>query len=170
VAADAATVSKGITAMFSEQGGDPFADAAFATALSNVGQHYYDACDAAEKLDVDGVDYAYEELPAELDAGRVALRFTNETESGDPHELVLIKRPDGDTRSVADVARLSMDELMGEYQMAGVAFADAKGSSFVTFLDLEPGRYIAMCNIPTGGDESDPHAHHGMVQAVEVVA
>jgi hypothetical protein len=169
IADDAATVAEGIAAMFAETG-DPFADEAFTTALARTGQHFYDACAVAEQLDVEGVDYAFTELPDEIDAGRVALRVTNESERGEPHEIVLLRRPDGDETPVAEVAMLPMEELMGSYQMAGVAFADATGASFVTFLDLEPGSYVAICNLPTDGDETDPHAHHGMVQAVEVVA
>ena len=169
VADDVATVAAGITSMFAEEG-DPFSDEAFVTALSTTGEHYYDACDAAAKLDVEGVDYAFGDLPDEVDAGRVALRFTNRSEGGEPHEIVLLRRPDGDTTPVGDIAMMSMEELMGGYQMAGVAFADATGSSFVTMLDLEPGSYVAMCNLPTEGDETDPHAHYGMVQALEVVA
>jgi hypothetical protein len=169
IAADATVVADGIRAMFAEEG-DPFADTDFTSALSEVGEHYFDACEVGTKVDAEGVDYAFEGVPAEVDAGRVAIRFTNETEQGEPHEIVLLRRPDGDTTPVAEIAAMPMEELMGSYQMAGVAFADSAGSSFVTFLDLEEGSYVAICNLPTAGDESDPHAAHGMVQDVEVVA
>jgi hypothetical protein len=169
IADPAATVADGLTQMFAEEG-DPFADPAFAEALSAVGEHYFDTCEADAKLDVTGQDYSFSGVPESIPAGRVALRFLNESTAGEPHELVLLRRPDGDTTPVGELATMPPDELMGSYQFAGVAFSDAPGVANVSFLELEPGSYVAICNLPTEGDETDPHAAHGMIQAIEVTA
>ncbi len=169
IATEAATMAEGITAMFSEEG-DPFADPAFGAALATVGEHFFENCEASAKVDVSGVDYAFANLPAEIPAGRLALRFTNDSELEEPHEIVLLRRPEGDTTPVVQLATMNPDEFMADYGFTGVAFADVPGTSSVTFLDLEPGSYVAICFLPTEGDETDAHAAHGMVADLEVTA
>ena len=52
--------------------------------------------------------------------------------------------------------------------MAGVVFAAPDETAF-TAVDLEPGEHLAVCTIPTGGEEGgEPHHAHGMVQAFTV--
>ena len=54
---------------------------------------------------VDGVDYGYENLPAEIEAG-TTLTFTN-TSDAEFHEMVVIRIPDTETRSVPELALLA---------------------------------------------------------------
>lgn len=169
ISTEASTLAAGITAMFAEEG-DPFADPAFGAALAAVGDHFYEHCEASAKVDVSGVDYAFANLPAEIPAGRLALRFTNDSALDEPHEIALLRRPEGDTTPASELATMNPDEFMEDYEFIGVAFADVPGTSSVTLLDLEPGSYLAMCFLPTQGDESDPHAAHGMVADLEVTA
>ena len=49
-----------------------------------------------------------------------------------------------------------------------VAFADEDGGESDSLVDLEPGSYVAICMIPTGGD-GPPHAMNGMIADLEVV-
>jgi hypothetical protein len=79
-----------------------------------------------------------------------------------------MRRPEGDTRTVDEIAQLDQATVFGEYQPVGVAFANAPDSSMSVLLNLEAGEYVAICNLPTAGDEADPHARHGMVAELSV--
>jgi hypothetical protein len=133
-----------------------------------VGSYYFDNCELAAQIDVTGADYAFAGIPEEVDAGLVGIRFTNISEGEEPHELFLMRRPDGDTRTVEEIAGLDQETVFGEYQPVGVAFANTPDSSMSVLLNLEAGEYVAICNLPTAGDEADPHARHGMVAELSV--
>src|SRR3546814_7465974 len=92
------------------------------------------------------------------------IRFTNDTEHDEPHEMVLFRRNDGVDDPIEDLLALPEDEVMSKVSMAGVVFADAPGSEAAAMLDLEPGSYVAICFIPTGGaEDGPPHIVGGMV-------
>ena len=81
-----------------------------------------------------------------------------------------MRRADGVDEPVEELLALPEEEAMAKLQMAGVAFADEAGGSNVTFLDLEPGEYVAICMLPVGGgEEGEPHAFHGMTAELTVV-
>src|SRR3546814_12221199 len=84
------------------------------------------------------------------------IRFTNDTEHDEPHEMVLFRRNDGVDDPIEDLLALPEDEVMSKVSMAGVVFADAPGSEAAAMLDLEPGSYVAICFIPTGGAADGP--------------
>jgi len=140
----------------------------FAAAAEQLGAAAYETCDSVEQLDVSGIDYGFEGLPAEVDAGRVAIRFTNDTAAGEQHELVLMKKADGVTETAVELLELPEDELMTKVVPAAVVFADEQGGQSASLVDLEPGSYVAICMIPTGGD-GPPHAMNGMIADLEVV-
>lgn len=151
-------------------GGDPsaFGETAYTQAAGSVAAAYFAGCDLSQQLTVDGVDYAFEGIPAQVDAGRVGLRFTNKTEHDEPHELVLFKRNEGTTETVEQLLALPQEESMAKLSMAAVAFADRPGAQSVSMVDLEAGRYIAVCFLPVGGGEDGPpHAMSGMVAEFE---
>ncbi len=140
----------------------------FAAAAEQLGAAAYETCDSVEQLDVSGIDYGFEGLPAEVDAGRVAIRFTNDTAADEQHELVLMKKADGVTETAVELLELPEDELMTKVVPAAVVFADEQGGQSASLVDLEPGSYVAICMIPTGGD-GPPHAMNGMIADLEVV-
>lgn len=164
---DAATYAAGLTASFD---GDEAAmtDPAFLEASDALGQAVYDGCDTSEKLDVTGVDYAFEDLPSELDAGRVALRFTNGTEADEAHELVLMRKADGTTETLDELLELPEEEAMAKLAPVGAVFSDEAGGTATSLVDLEAGEYVAVCFIPTGGEDGPPHAFGGMAAEITV--
>jgi hypothetical protein len=150
-------------------GPDALGTPEFTAAWAAVGDAVYDGCQATSRLDVTGVDFGFEGLPATVPAGRTAIRFTNGTTSGEMHELLLMRRNEGTTESVEELLALGPDQLMEKLTMAGVAFADSADATSVLLADLAPGAYVAVCMIPVGGGETgDPHAAHGMVAELEV--
>ena len=142
----------------------------FVEAFETVGDAMWAGCEAQSRPDVTGVDYGFEGLPSEVPAGLMALRFTNGTSSEEPHELIILQRPPGDTTPLDDIAGMSPEQIMEDFPMIGVVFVDSPEAASTSFIDLPTGSYIAICTIPVGGGESgDPHAAHGMIAELEAV-
>lgn len=140
----------------------------FGAAQSAVGTAMFEGCPASARVDVTGIDYGFEGMPEQVAAGNVAVRFSNQTSNEEPHELIVLSRPEGDDTPLDEIASMSPDDLMSTMPMAGLVFADAQGSESTAFMQLEPGRYVAICTIPVGGGETgDPHATHGMIAEFE---
>ena len=141
---------------------DAMSSPEFTTADAEIGRAVLASCDTVADLDVRGIDFAFEGIPDEIDAGRVSIEFTNETEHAEPHEMLLMKRVDGADEPVTELLDLPEEELFGKVVPTAVAYADEAGGTNVALVDLEPGAYIAICMIPTEGD-GPPHAMNGMV-------
>lgn len=165
---DAGAYAAGLTASFE---GDEAAmsDPAFVDASAALGEAVYDGCETSETLDVTGIDYAFEDLPSEISAGRVALRFTNGTDHDEAHELVLLRKAEGTTEALDELLELPEEESMAKLTPVGVVFSDDPGGTATTLVDLEAGEYVAVCFIPTGGEDGPPHAFEGMAAELEVV-
>lgn len=150
--------------------GDPtplFEDVDLLAAQAAIGEAAHQGCEL-QQVDVLAADYSFGGLPAELEAGRVSIGFTNEGE--EDHELVLLRRPDGSTTTLDEYLAGDPSALFMEAEFYGVLWAEP-GETMYTALDLEPGTYFAICMIPTGGDaDAEPHSLHGMTATVEVVA
>ena len=158
----------GLSAAFE---GDPEAMSSreFELSLDSVGGAMWAGCEAQSRVDVKGIDYGFEGLPAEVPAGMMALQFTNGSTT-EPHELIILQRPPGDTTPIDDIAKMSPDEIMTDFPMVGVVFVESPDTSATSFIDLPTGSYIAICTIPVGGGETgDPHASHGMIAELEAV-
>jgi len=125
-----------------------------------------------QTVQVDGIDYGFENLPAEVPAGTM-LTFRN-TSDKEAHELVAFPLPDSETRPVSELAALPPEELFamfsGEPTMVLIAGPGEEGMAAVGDGTLtEPGRYIIACAIPIGADpaevmappSSDPAATEG---------
>lgn len=132
----------------------------FLEASTELGDAVHDDCGTATSLDVAGVDYGFDGLPEEVPAGRVAIRFTNATESGEAHEILVARKAPGTTESLAELLALG-EEAFSKVIPVAVAFSDEAGGEATTLVDLEAGDYIAICMIPAA-DDGAPHAAHGM--------
>jgi hypothetical protein len=107
-------------------------------------------------IEIEAVDYAFENLPASVSAG-TRLTLTNSAQA-ELHELVAIRLPDEETRSVDELLQLPEAELgaiMGAAQPAAVLLAPPGGEQIAAVGDgtlTEPGRYVVICAIPSGAD------------------
>ena len=107
-------------------------------------------------ITVDGVDYGFENLPAEIAAGTM-LAFQN-TSDKEFHEMVVMRIPDEETRPVTELATLSEEEqgaIFGDAMPALVAVAGPGEAGMPVVGDgtiAEPGRYAVLCFIPVGAD------------------
>jgi len=145
---------------------------AYAEAQTKVANAVYADCAADAKADVKGVDYPFTGLPSKVDAGRLNLRFTNDSPADEPHELIIVTGANGET--AAELQALPMEQLFAAARPIAVAFTGAPGGVATTLVDLEPGEYLVICTLPVGGFDAaqdgpgDPHSNHGMVATLTV--
>lgn len=122
---------------------------------------------ASEPITVTAVDYAYEGLPSEVEAG-TQLKLVNQS-AGEVHELVAILIPEAETRPVSELVALPEEELGavfgGEPEPATVLLAAPSSTEQIPAVGdgtlTEPGRYAVVCFIPVGADPAvvlDPNA------------
>lgn len=109
----------------------------------------------AQSVEVTAANYVYSGVPPEMDAG-TTLSLTNES-SDEVHEIVAFRLPDDETRSAADLIKLSQEELEGALggppATVVVALPNEQGEVAVGDGTLsEPGRYLFLCMIPVGAD------------------
>lgn len=173
---------------------DATAAAPSTTAAQTTTAPSADPGDEHDHVEVTAVDFAFENLPAEIKAG-TRLSLVNEAES-ELHELVAIRLPDEETRSVDELMALPPEEqgaIMGAAEPQTVLLAEPGGEQIPAVGDgtlTEPGRYLVLCAIPTGVVPADylaaaaqsqggppeiegagpPHLVQGMVAELTVVA
>ena len=141
---------------------------------------------SSKTVNVKAVDYGFEGLPSSVKAG-TQLKLTNQSKH-EAHELVAVKLPDNERRSVADLVKLPEEQLMGLFTgpPALVLLAPPGGGEQVVAEGdgtlKEPGRYLLLCNVPTGANADAfmnstgpgqvtggaPHHVHGMYAAITV--
>ena len=93
------------------------------------------------------VDYAFGGIDQELPAGVTVFRVENL--GTEVHELVLIGIKDGVPATLDELIALPEEESAALINFVGVAFA-YPGTSGSLVADLTPGRYVAICFLPTG--------------------
>lgn len=123
-----------------------------------------------ERLDVVAIDYAFQDLPDEVAAGPVVVRFDNQGD--EEHELIVVRRLPGTTEPVHELLAMPEEEVDTKIELVATVGA-APGQQDVLVADLAEGDYIAVCFIPTGSSEGvegdgPPHAMEGMVAEFEV--
>lgn len=102
-----------------------------------------------EVLEVVGVDYAYEGLPASVPAG-TSLVFANAGE--EVHELAVFRVEDGVTATMEELLAMEDAEAAGLVELiGGFPLIAGPGSTAEGTIVLErPGRYAVVCFIPQG--------------------
>lgn len=155
-------------------------DAAFNETYAELIAVVEDEC-GFHDLSVEARNYEFGGIGDEVDAGETLVTFDNE--GTEFHEVVILKRNSGDETPVSELLEMEEDEAMSHVEPIAAAFAGPGQTSYTT-IDLEPGKYVAVCFIPTGateeawetmmagGPEPDgaPHAMAGMTHEFEVGA
>lgn len=110
-----------------------------------------------EPVVVTAVDYGFEGLPERVKVG-TTLALENES-MVELHELVAIRLPDDEDRSIDDLVQLPPDEFAAFFPgLATVVIAPPGAEGFVvegTGTLSEPGRYAVICAIPTGANPDE---------------
>ena len=130
---------------------------------------------AAATVSVTGVDYAFEDVPATVEAGSELTFHNGGTE---PHEMVVIRINDGVTKTIDDLLELPEDEALQFATVIGAAMALPGEDAEDTVTVSEPGNYAMVCFIPVGSSAADlesseppagpPHFTEGMVTSFTV--
>jgi hypothetical protein len=156
----------GALATAAESGNDPTEDPAFDENLAPVDGYVLAEC-GFETIDVTAGEYTFTGIPATVPAGTVAFSFTND--GNEAHELIVFERADGEERPIEELLALPEDQMGSALTFAGAVQAEP-GTTGASMPTLEPGRYIGVCFLPTGGVEgSPPHFMEGMTAEFEVV-
>jgi len=122
-----------------------------------------------ESVEVTAVDYAFDADLDSLEAGQVAFGFANE--GTELHEMALIRVNDDTTESIEELLELPEEQADTKVTFLGVSFA-APGGEDVMYADLDAGRYVMICFIPTGSTsmedaetaDGQPHFTNGMLR------
>lgn len=122
--------------------------------------------DPATELDVVAGEYTFALSADTVAAGRLPLELRNE--GVEPHQLMVAKLHDGvtveDYLAAYEEGAAAASALVDE--AGGVNAVDA-GAVRTGYADLEPGRYIVVCFLPS--PEGPSHLHEGMVAGLTVV-
>ena len=106
---------------------------------------------------IDAVDYAYEDVPDRIRAGST-LELVNRSDV-EVHELVAVRLPDDEDRSVSDLVELPPDELAAFFSGVETVLVAPPGEAAVAVEGTgelaQPGRYAFLCVIPTGADPGE---------------
>lgn len=115
---------------------------------------------ASGTIEVTAVDYGFQGLPDTIRSGS-SLTLENSSDE-EIHELVALRIPDDEDRSVEELTELSEEEQMAIFGSAEPATVIVtppgapEGMAVVGDGSLdEPGRYAILCFIPTGADPDE---------------
>ncbi len=109
---------------------NPAASSAAASVSASSGQ-----------VTVSTTEYAFAPMAIKAKAGK--LKITLENKGKIPHELVLLK-----TASAANALRVAGAGRVSEKASVGEVSETAAGTTKSKTLDLKPGNYLYVCNIP----------------------
>lgn len=123
--------------------------------------HAYDLQNCGwKRVDVAGVDYAFQGLPQTLAAGPTSFELVNKA-SKESHEVAVLRINDDVKEPFADIVKQG-EQARQKVRPEGQAEAEP-GKTDYAIVKLEPGRYAVSCFIPVGGrEDGPPHAARGM--------
>ena len=124
-------------------------------------------------VEVTAVDYAFNAELDDIQSGTVAFDFSNE--GTELHEMALIRINDDVSESLDELLELPEEEVGTKTTFMGISFAEPGGGETM-YADLDAGRYVVICFIPTGSTsmeeaetaEGPPHFTQGMVREFTV--
>ena len=173
-AAAPADIKPAVDTVISEtRAGNP-GSPAFTSAYLEITDFAIERCGFGE-VAVSASDHAFAGLADTLDAGPVVVELDNT--GTEFHQLMIMRLDEGVT--VDDLLALPEDQIVATARPVGGAFA-APGETGSGMLDLDPGRDVAICFLPTGATPENmpklqsgelngvPHHTQGMVQEVTV--
>jgi uncharacterized cupredoxin-like copper-binding protein len=102
---------------------------------------------ASADITVTAVDFAFENVPAEIPSG-ATLALTNSGQ--EVHEMVVVRKLPTTTQSFEELLAMPQDQALGLVQDIGVAFAEPGATSAEVVTTGEAGDYLMVCFIPAG--------------------
>ena len=120
---------------------------------------------AGDLIEVTALDYAFEGLPEVIAAGST-LSLTTDG-GGEPHEIAVFARPDGEERPIEELLALSEEEagqVLGAPAVVIIALPGTTDTPGVVTGDAtfaEPGDYLFVCTFPQGTTVEDVENSQG---------
>lgn len=115
-----------------------------------------------QNIDVTGVDYKYNGLPATVKAGKTSLAFKNATSMKEMHMALVVKPKKGVTQTLDQLLALPQDQVESKVDVVASPVSPP-GKTSGALLDLTPGTYFVLCPLPVGGkNDGAPHFTKGM--------
>jgi uncharacterized cupredoxin-like copper-binding protein len=102
---------------------------------------------ASADITVTAVDFAFENVPAEIPSG-TTLGLTNAGQ--EVHEMVVVRKLPTTTQSFEELLALPQDQALGLVQDIGFAFAEPGATAAQVVTTGEAGDYLMVCFIPAG--------------------
>ena len=99
------------------------------------------------ELEVEGADYTFTGIPADVPAGPTIITFNNVGE--EVHVIDLLRINDDVTETVQELLELPEEEAFSKVTAVDGVFA-MPGSTSYSVVDLTAGNYAALCPIPQG--------------------
>lgn len=123
------------------------------------------AAEPTASLEVRLKDFMFT-MPESLPAGKTVIKVTNE--GPEPHEFNILRLEEGKT--VEDVMKFLSGQAGGPPPFAPVGGMNGLDVGLYGYaeLNLAPGDYVAICNIPSPKGNGAPHFMLGMVQGFTV--
>lgn len=122
------------------------------------------ASEPTADLTVTMKDFNYD-LPESLSAGPMTIKVVNN--GPESHEFNLLKLPEGKTLNDVTQFLKTPDGPPPFIPVGGMNGLDVGMTGYLQ-LDLEPGNYVAICNIPSPKAEGHPHFTLGMIKVFTV--
>lgn len=137
------------------------------TEEASADAHAFDLAECDwQQVDVTAKEYAFDGVPAELEAGVTSFEFANE--GTELHEMITFRKNDGVEESFDDILALGEEASQSKITFVGAAFGAPGEEGVYAVADLTPGEYLAICFIPVGTvdeeteAEGPPHFTQGM--------
>lgn len=102
---------------------------------------------AGDAVEVVGVEYAYEEAPAEVSSGTT---FAFRNDGSELHEMVVIRRNDDATASFEELLTMPPGEAEQQVSIIGSVFAEPGAAAPDTLTVEQAGDYAMVCFVPVG--------------------
>jgi hypothetical protein len=115
---------------------------------------------ADRTVELEAFNFAFPDVPAELEAGRVAFTMRNRSQTDEAHEALLLRKNDDVAGSAHDALAagleggpVSVENTLGaleDFEFVGASLVEPPGGDDydVIVVDLEPGDYIVACLLP----------------------
>ncbi len=120
----------------------------FNAAIAAADAWVVENCQFATRTEIIATDYQYEGQVNAYPAGRTAFSVVNE--GAEAHELVIIRKNDGVDFTLDELLELPEAEAEAMTTYLGGSFVGPTGARSNLLVELTPGNYIAVCNIPAG--------------------
>jgi hypothetical protein len=116
----------------------------------------FDNCGDAT-FEVGAVNFAFDGIPTEIEAGRVIFDLANLSQTGEFHEAILLRKNDDVAVSAYDALASALDESISiettlaaleSFELVNVGFVEPGSEGDVFGADLRSGEYLVVCLLP----------------------